>query len=57
MWQDVHGTELHVHSSCVYYLTREGPPDGASPSYKADMLAMFYDVAQYLEKAANYKDP
>ena len=35
--QDVHGTELHVHSSCVYYLTREGPPDGASPSYKADM--------------------
>ena len=57
MWQDVHGTELHVHSSCVYYLTREGPPDGASPSYKADMLAMFYDVAQYLEKAANCKDP
>ena len=36
IFQDVYNQESHSQSSCVYYLTREreGPPDGATPSYK-----------------------
>ena len=37
--KDVHGTESHSQSSCVYYLTREGPPDGANPSYKVNLCS------------------
>ena len=36
---DAHGVESHSHSSCVYYLTREGPPDGANPSYKVNICS------------------
>jgi len=37
--KDNHGVESHKHSSCVYYLTREGPPDGENPSYKVNLIS------------------
>jgi len=37
---DSHGGDSSaVHSSSVYYLTREGPPDGSTPSYKVNLLS------------------
>ena len=35
--RDVQGGQNYTHSSCVYYLTREGPPDGANPSYRVNI--------------------
>ena len=35
--RDAQGGENYTHSSCVYYLTREGPPDGANPSYRVNI--------------------
>jgi len=37
---DSHGSDSWArHSSSVYYLTREGPPDGSTPSYKVNLLS------------------
>eukprot|EP00090_Calanus_glacialis_P013558 TRINITY_DN22222_c0_g1_i1.p1 TRINITY_DN22222_c0_g1~~TRINITY_DN22222_c0_g1_i1.p1 ORF type:complete len:374 (-),score=141.01 TRINITY_DN22222_c0_g1_i1:52-1173(-) len=46
--KDSHGGESHRHTSCVYYLTREGPPDGANPSYKVDMISREELLAHHL---------
>ena len=35
--RDAQGGQNYTHSSCVYYLTREGPPDGANPSYRVNI--------------------
>ena len=46
--KDRHGGESHRHSSCVYYLTREGPPDGATPGYKVDIISREELLAQHI---------
>ena len=33
------GSEVHRSSSSVYYLTREEPPDGTTPCYKATLIS------------------
>jgi len=35
--REVGGGECYQHSSCVYYLTREGPPDATNPSYRVNI--------------------
>ena len=46
--RDVNGGECHSHSSCVYYLTREGPPDTANPSYKVSICSRSELMAHHL---------
>jgi len=37
--KDSVGSELHTNTSSVYYLTREEPPDGTTPCYKATLIS------------------
>jgi len=37
--KDIGGSEVHRSSSSVYYLTREEPPDGTTPCYKATLIS------------------
>lgn len=53
--QDVYNQESHSQSSCVYYLTREreGPPDGATPSYKVNICSREELVTHHLSLLPN----
>ena len=46
--RDVQGGQSYTQSSCVYYLTREGPPDGANPSYRANICTRQELLAHHL---------
>ena len=35
--REVGGGECYQHSSCVYYLTREGPPDATNPRQETSL--------------------
>ena len=54
--QDVYNQESHSQSSCVYYLTREreGPPDGATPSYKVMHRTSGFRRNLHLQFAGQY---